>query len=115
MRYRAILFTLLISTAAPAFAHAMLLDSNPAADTTVAPPASISLTFSEELASAADITLKRDGAPVTLDGITLASNYSVVTVKPKASLLPGKYVLTWHDVARDDGHKASGSIDFTVK
>ncbi len=99
----------------PVFAHAMLLQSSPANGAAVAPPTNISLIFTEEVQNNVAVTIARDGAPVPMGAVSLAPNFSVITVTPAAPFAPGNYVVTWHNTARDDGHKANGSFSFTVK
>ena len=100
----------------PAFAHAMLLQSNPAAGSVGAAPGTISLTFTEEVLDGASFEVTRNGTtPVPLDMPVLAANHSVLTASPAAPLSAGKYVVSWHNTARDDGHQANGSFSFTVK
>ena len=101
--------------AAPAFAHATLLESSPTANSTVTTAAVIDLTFSEEITSDVGVSLTHSGKSVALDPVALATNYSVVTVSPKSPLAPGRYTVKWHNTSRDDGHKASGRFSFTVQ
>ena len=103
--------------ATEALAHAEFKTSTPAANSVVASPASLSITFSE------DITLKFSGAtitgpdkaavktgPATLD----AKTHTVLTVPIVDALKPGKYTVDWHNLSTD-GHKLTGSFAFTVK
>jgi methionine-rich copper-binding protein CopC len=103
----------LLALATGANAHAALKASMPAANATVAAPATINLTFTESLTpkfSSATL-MKADGSAVAAR--STASGKSV-TAKPAAPLTPGAYMVMWSVVA-SDGHKSSGNYSFTVK
>ncbi len=36
-------------------------------------------------------------------------------VMAKEPLKPGEYKLAWHAVASDDGHRTTGTVNFSVK
>ena len=100
----------------PAFAHAHLQSSTPAADATVAPFATIVLHFSEriEIAFTGLALATAAGAAVATGPAALnASDPSAITVPVTGPLPAGKYEISWHALAVD-GHKTSGSFDFTV-
>lgn len=108
---------------APAFAHPKLLSSTPAANSQVAVPQQITLTFNEALNgqfSGLDIVMngmpgmpnhkmKITGAKVTTgpDGKTL------VAVLPRP-LMAGNYQVAWHVVSADT-HRIEGNFSFKVK
>ena len=104
---------LLALLATPAFAHAHLQKSMPAANAKVKSPQHIVLHFSEALepAFSGALLLDKDGrnvsgGPVEVDGTQL-------TMTPDA-LAPGVYRVSWHAVAHDT-HRTEGNFSFTVK
>jgi len=100
----------------PAMAHAQLLQSAPAADSTVAAPKTIKLTFSEKLASASSgISLSMVDGMVVSTKTSLSDDGKTFTARPTSPFMAGKWTLTWHATAVDDGHKTEGSYSFTVK
>jgi methionine-rich copper-binding protein CopC len=99
--------------ASPAFAHARLLRSTPAANAKVAAPAKIVLRFSEALAPAFSgaLLLDQDGKNVSGDPVTV--NGTMITITP-GPLPPGVYHVNWHSVGHDS-HRLEGEFSFTVK
>lgn len=102
--------------ATQAAAHASLVKSDPAANSTVAAPKSITLTFNEELTpafSGFDVTM---GASMKMPVKTTVSKdkKSIVGVL-RGPAMAGGYKITWHAAAADDGHKTTGVVNFTVK
>lgn len=107
------LFAPAIATA-PAFAHAILLESKPAHDTVV-PPGKI--TFSLRYNSRIDQARSR----LTLilpdrskSVLTLAPDTAPDTLAATTELTPGSYSLHWQ-VLSVDGHITRGEIPFTVQ
>lgn len=102
--------------ASQASAHARLATSDPAANTTVAAPKAIRLTFNEKLAPAFS-TFEL----ATADGLKAAVKTSVsqdrktIIGVPKGPLRPGLYKITWRAASADDGHRMDGAFAFTVK
>ena len=99
--------------ATPAFAHAHLQKSMPAANSKGKSPQHIVLHFSEALEPAFSGALLLDqdgrnvsGAPVTIDG-------PLITLTP-GKLAPGVYHVSWHSVGHDT-HRLDGDFSFTVK
>ncbi|HVZ14816.1 MAG TPA: copper homeostasis periplasmic binding protein CopC [Bauldia sp.] len=102
---------------APAFAHAHLKTSFPAADSVqTTPPTEIDITFTE------DVNIKFTGATltgadnkaVTLgDGMLMGGN-AMFMAPITGTLAPGKYTVDWHALSTD-GHKTNGSFSFTVQ
>jgi methionine-rich copper-binding protein CopC len=109
--------TLTAVLAAPALAHTDLVKSSPAADSTVAAPKTIVLTFSEKVAPAFS------GFEVVMDGMNMkmavktdtSSDGKTVTLTPQGSLMAGSYKLNWHAAAAEDGHRTDGVLSFKVK
>ena len=105
---------ILVSTAGPAFAHAVLLRTDPAPQTTVkTSPAAVKLDFSEavEVAFGAIRVFDVDGKRVDKGKITTADSRREVIVP--ASLPGGTYTVTWRVVSAD-GHPVHGGFQFYV-
>jgi methionine-rich copper-binding protein CopC len=103
--------------AGSAMAHAHLVKSTPAANTTVAAPKTISLTFNEKLTPAFskfELTMPgMNGMKVGVKTAVSKDHLSIVGT-PEGALMPGAYQIIWH-AASDDGHKMDGTVNFTVK
>lgn len=105
-----------------ALAHPKLLSSNPAANTAVAKPTKLTLTFSETLvAPLSGIELVMTGmpgmanhAPMPIKGFATAVSGKVLTVTLPRALPAGSYQLKWHAVAGDQ-HRIEGQYAFTVR
>jgi methionine-rich copper-binding protein CopC len=99
--------------AAPAFGHAKLRSSLPAADAALqAAPNSLTLTFNETVRLAV-LRLTVDGRdiPLTIDRNAPAAPQ--VTVKlPR--LAAGKYQVRWSALSVDDGHVTQGTFSFAI-
>ncbi|HEY0213476.1 MAG TPA: copper homeostasis periplasmic binding protein CopC [Paenirhodobacter sp.] len=105
-----------IAGGGPVLAHAHLGALVPNADSTVASPEQIQVTFTEPLNLRLSTAMLMDaagahiatGAPVLLaDGMTLV----LPVTKPLAS---GKYQVMWN-ILSVDGHKTKGSYSFSVR
>lgn len=102
----------------PALAHAHLLGETPADKAVLATaPTVLTLKFSEGVA------LKFSGVKVTGPGHALVSlgtesldptDDALLTVPLMGTLVPGPYTVAWHALSTD-GHKTTGTYDFTVK
>jgi copper resistance protein C len=96
---------------APAWAHAKLTSSDPAANASVKSPSLIRLVFSEKLEPAfsgailSDAAGKKIPVPASVGGAT-------ITLMP-LSLKPGAYKVTWHTVGHDT-HRITGNFSFKV-
>ena len=99
-----------------ASAHAMLVRSNPAANTSVAAPKVISLTFSEKLTPAFSgfEVLTGNGTRTPMKAAFSRDHKSIQGVLNRP-MAPGVYKIAWHAVASDDGHRTTGSLAFRVK
>ncbi|HVW30981.1 MAG TPA: copper resistance protein CopC [Acidimicrobiia bacterium] len=109
-----LVLAVLVSTAGPAFAHAVLLRTDPAPQTTVkTAPAAVRLDFSEavEVAFGAVRVFDVDGRRVDQGRITTANGRREVVVP--ASLKDGTYTVTWRVVSAD-GHPVHGGFQFYV-
>jgi copper resistance protein C len=98
----------------PAFAHAHLKLSDPAAGATVTQaPKELTLTFTEELEPAMSGVAVTDdkGRPMEAKPATISGDTMTVAVKPLAA---GLYHVSWHAVSVDT-HRTAGNYDFTIK
>lgn len=99
--------------AGPAFGHAKLLRTLPAADAQLpAAPPSLTLTFNENVRLAV-LTLTADGKtiPVTVDrSLPPAPQVSV----PLPALTAGKYQVQWSALSAADGHVTKGTFSFVI-
>ncbi len=110
----------IVCTIAPrvAWAHAHLVRSAPAAGSHVSvSPTQIDLWYTE----AADPTLTTlsivgpNGAHVSTGKLFVdATNSLLLSAKLTSILAPGLYTVSWHAVAKDDGHPSQGKFVFTV-
>ena len=110
-KFLSVLIVLMLAT--PAFAHAHLQKSIPAAGAKVKSPGRIVLRFSEALepAFSGALLLDKDGrnvsgAPIVVDG-------PLMTLTP-GPLAPGIYHVSWHSVGHDT-HRLEGDFSFTIK
>jgi methionine-rich copper-binding protein CopC len=105
-----------LALAAPALAHARLVGSNPAANATVkAPPAAITLQFSERLVptfSKFDLSMPAHHMVVPVRTAVSADGQTIVGT-PTAALAAGEYTVTW-TAASVDGHRMNGHFNFKV-
>lgn len=103
--------------AAQADAHAHLAKASPAANATVAAPATILLQFNEKVSPKfSGVQLKRNdtGAAVEVTSAVTPKDAKSLSAVPKAPLAAGKYMVMWHAVG-SDGHRMTGDYNFTVK
>lgn len=102
---------LLLLTASPAFAHARLVSSTPAANASVKSPTMIKLTFSESLEPSFSTASLSDGAGKSLP-VPRSVGGATITLLP-IGLKPGAYHIKWQAVGHDT-HKLSGNFGFKV-
>ena len=105
---------LVLASASPVAAHSLLLDSSPAAASTVAAPHQLTLRFNnriEKPLSRLRVVNER-GAAQTLAVLASDGPADRVTAALPA-LAPGAYRVEWQ-VLSTDGHIVSGSFAFTV-
>jgi copper resistance protein C len=101
---------------APSFAHAHLIASNPAPDSSAVDVREIRLAFSERvIAKFSGIDLKDETGMTVATGA--ASNdpksKKELIVPVSAKLAPGTYTVEWHAVS-DDTHRVTGRFTFKV-
>ncbi len=97
--------------APPAFAHARLVSSDPAADAKIKPPGTIKLHFSETLEPSFSSAVLTDAAGKTVP-VSKSMGADTITLLP-LNLRPGVYKVSWHSVGQDT-HRLTGSFGFTV-
>ncbi len=102
---------LLLLTATPAFAHAKLVGSDPAANASIKSPTMIKLTFSESLEPAFSTASLSDSAGKILP-VPKSVGGATITLLP-IGLKLGTYRVNWQAVGHDT-HKLSSSFDFKV-
>jgi methionine-rich copper-binding protein CopC len=105
-----------LAPAAPAFAHAHVVSSTPAANAAIAAPKQVSVTFSEKLVPAfskLDISMAGMNMKVPVKTSLGADGKTLIGV-PQSALMKGNYVINW-TAASADGHKTKGSIAFKIK
>jgi copper transport protein len=99
--------------AQPAFAHAELLSSSPAAGSVLDnAPSSLVLTWSEPVTSNALQVRLVDELGSALDAHVMAMGTTTTMHVPQA-LTPGSYLISWKVISAD-GHLVSGLIPFAV-
>ena len=115
---------LALSTAGPAFGHAKLVSSIPAANATIDKPGKIVLVFNEKLMarfSGAELTMTSmpgmaDHQPMKMSGFTIAmsTDGQTMTLLMKRALTTGTYAVKWF-AGGADAHRMEGSFTFVVK
>ena len=105
-----------LGLAMPASAHTDLVKSSPAADSTIAAPKIIVLTFSEKITPAfSGFDLAMDDGMKATAATAVSADGKTVTLTPRGALMAGAYKLNWHAAAAEDGHKTEGVLSFKVK
>jgi len=95
-------------------AHAAFITSSPAPDSVVdALPDQLRIVFSSAVLA--------DGTTVTVtapDGVTIVSGDLTITdnvvTTPLTSAGPGVYVVSWTNIAAEDGHPSADTFQFTL-
>lgn len=105
-----------LAPAAPAFAHAHVVSSTPAANAEVAAPKQVSVTFNEKLVPAfSKLEIAMAGMKMDVPVKTsVSTDGKTITATPQGALMKGAYVLNW-SAASADGHKTKGAIPFKIK
>ena len=101
--------------ASAVFAHAHLKSAEPAANSSVAAPKDLRLTFTEGVeATFTKVSLSKDGTEIAIKGLeTPDADKKVLVVTPAAPLASGNYKVVWNAVSVDT-HKSSGKYSFKV-
>jgi methionine-rich copper-binding protein CopC len=99
-----------------ALAHAKYASSTPApGQTLAASPASVAITFSEDLASdSTGAVTDAAGATVSTGATVSATDRTQMSIALKPSLPNGVYKVSWHSVASDDNGMLDGTFFFGV-
>ncbi len=113
-----------LAYAGSAQAHTKLVSSSPAANTTVAKPGRVVLTFNERvIANFTGATLAMTSMPgmanhqpMAITGFTsaMSSDGKTLTLTMRRALTAGTYQLKWH-AAGADTHRMEGTFTFAVK
>ncbi len=113
-----------LAYAGSAQAHTKLVSSSPAANTTVAKPGRVVLTFNERvIANFTGATLAMTSMPgmanhqpMAITGFTsaMSSDGKTLTLTMRRALAAGTYQLKWH-AAGADTHRMEGTFTFAVK
>jgi len=108
--------TAALFTASPAFAHAKLLRSTPAAQARVAAPKTIALTFSEKVVpafSTFELVMVGHDMKVPVK-TTVSRDGKTITGTPQGRMMAGPYKINW-TIASSDGHRMKGEVPFQVR
>ena len=101
----------------PAWAHAHLVSSNPAANASLtATPKTITLTFSDKLVPAFskfELVMPEHGGMKVAVKTTVSKDGKSISGTPGAPLAKGLYKVVW-TAASADGHKMTGEVNFKV-
>ncbi len=104
-------------TVTPAWAHALLLRSNPAANAVLKEaPAQIELFFSETVEPGLSTVsvLDSNGKAVDLGDVRVDPSDPTRMTVSLGSLTDGVYTVAWKAISATDGHLTSGSFPFAV-
>jgi len=99
-----------------ALAHARLVSADPPVNGAAkTPPHSIDLHFSEEISGKlSGVTVRGADGRILSTMTMLSKDGKQLTVMLKQPLGAGTYMVEWHAVASDDGHRTSGTYKITV-
>ena len=101
--------------ASPAWAEARLVDSSPVANTVIAAPRSIKLSFSEKVVPAqSGVTLSMADGMAASTKVSVSDDGKTMTARPTGPFMAGQWTATWH-AAGEEGRASQGSFAFTVK
>jgi len=105
-----------LAMASPAFAHAHLVESTPAANATLsASPRTINLTFNERVVprfSKLELTMPGHGMAIPVT-VRVSDDGKRLIGTPRSRLMKGSYKIVW-TAAGADGHKMTGEVAFRV-
>ena len=114
-----LLGVLAVGISNPAFAHAKLVRSNPAANSSVSAPKTISLSFGEGVVprfSTLDLTMMGGGHNMKMPmKTTVSRDHKTLIGMPQGAVMKGSYQVKWTVVAADDGHRMQGVVPFKVR
>ena len=98
----------------PAFGHAKLLESSPAAgaEITGSPPA-LTLTFNENVRlGVLKLTTAGHAVPLAIDSNPASARVITIKLPPLTS---GKYEVQWSALTPSDGHVVKGTYSFVIR
>lgn len=113
----AVTATLLVSLAlaGTAFAHAQYVSSSPAPGQTLAtPPATATITFSEELGAGSTVSVTNASGATVSTGVKISDDHLQLVVTLTPGLPSGVYKVSWHSIAADDQGILDGTFFFGV-
>jgi copper transport protein len=100
---------------APASAHAELVSASPAPGASLPQAPAVVLRFGEALDPAlSTISVTGPGGDATRGPAAVLPGNARVLRRPLALLRPGRYLVRWTSVSRDDGHTLNGSYAFGI-
>jgi methionine-rich copper-binding protein CopC len=103
------------SATLPVYAHAQYASSTPPANSTLnAAPSTVTVTWTQELASIQFTITGPDGANAVTGPAAINLEERHTASVPMRDAGPGQYVVLWHNVSGDDGDPNDGSFVFTV-
>ena len=106
-----------ILAAGPAWAHAKLVDSTPAANATLSSaPRTITLRFNERLVPAfskVELVMPTHNNMKVPVKTNVSEDGKSIAVAPQQALAKGSYKIIW-SAASSDGHKMNGEVPFKV-
>lgn len=105
-----------VSFAQLASAHAKLVNASPAIGGVArSSPRELDLTFSEEVSGPlTGATVKFAGTASVPATASVDKSGKTLVLKLATALKRGVYVVDWHAVASDDGHRTTGTYKFSV-
>jgi len=114
--YFALAAAAVLAGASPAFAHADVVRSTPAANATIEAPARVTLTFNEKIVPAfAKLEISMVGHDMKIPVRTqVSADGKTLTGVPQGRFMKGSYTINWV-AAGADGHRMSGTIPFKVR
>jgi methionine-rich copper-binding protein CopC len=103
------------SATLPVYAHAQYASSTPLANSTLnAAPSTVTVTWTQELASIQFTITGPDGSNVVSGKPQIDLEHRTNASVRMHSVGPGVYTVLWHNVSGDDGDPNDGSFVFTV-
>ena len=105
-----------LASASPAFAHADVMSSTPAANSTIEAPKRVALTFNEKIVpafSTLEISMVGHDMKVPVKTQVSADGKTLIGV-PQGRFMKGSYTISWA-AAGADGHRMKGAIPFKVR
>ena len=104
-----------LALAGTALAHAEFVRSTPAPGQTLATsPATVTITFSEELGTGSTASVTDANGATVSTGIRIGDDHLQIAVALRPSLPNGVYKVSWHTVAADDQGVLDGAFFFGV-